>query len=55
MGATKVLQMMLDQKIKISEKIFKPVITSAILRHKETRPRDIVRSHGVIKDLFHKQ
>ena len=45
--------MMLDQKIKISEKIFKPVITSAILRHKETR--DIFRTYGVIKDLFHKQ
>ena len=50
MGANKVQQMILDQ---ISEKIFKPVINSPILRHKKTR--DIVRSHGVIKDLFHKQ
>ena len=47
MGTNKVQQMMLDQKIKISEKTFKPVITSPILRHKKTR--DIVRSHGVIK------
>ena len=51
--AIKVLQMMLNQKIKISEEIYKPVISSAILRNKETR--DIVRRHSVIKDIFKKQ
>ena len=52
-GASKVLQMMCNQGIKISLSMFHSLITSAVKRHKETR--DIVRSHSVIKqwDISH--
>ena len=54
-GAGMVLQLVLDQKISISQHMLRSLIKSAIQRHEETRDTDIVRSHGVIKqwDLSH--